>query len=53
MSNDTGYVLDVLATSPREINRIAERLQQPSFELLNWAAGGMILSRKNSQVLQS
>ena len=36
MSNILDYVLDVLATSPEEINRIAIRLRQPSPELLDW-----------------
>lgn len=38
MSNWLDYKLDVLATSPEEINRIAARLKQPSAELLDWAA---------------
>lgn len=37
MSNVIDYVLDVLATSPEEINRIAVRLKQPSTKLLDWA----------------
>ena len=38
MANVIDYVLDVLATSPEEINRIAARLKQPSSELLDWFA---------------
>jgi len=38
MGNIIYYSLDVLATSPEEINRIAARLKQPSSELLNWIA---------------
>jgi hypothetical protein len=38
MSNWIDYKLDVLAGSPAEINRIAERLNQPSLELANWIA---------------
>jgi hypothetical protein len=38
MSNIIDYSLDVLATSPEEINRIAARLKQPSSELLDWVA---------------
>ena len=36
MSNIIDYSLDVLATSPEEINRIATRIKQPSSELLDW-----------------
>jgi hypothetical protein len=32
------YDLDVLASNPTEINQIAERLKQPSAELVNWRA---------------
>lgn len=39
MSNWIDYDLDVLAGSPPEINQIAERLKQPSTELVAWAAG--------------
>jgi hypothetical protein len=39
MSNWIDYGLDVLAGSPAEINQIAERLKQPSTELVAWAAG--------------
>jgi len=39
MSNWIDYDLDVLAGSPAEINQIAERLTQPSTELVAWAAG--------------
>jgi hypothetical protein len=35
MSNTIHYKLDVLASSPAEINQIAERLNQPSLELAN------------------
>jgi hypothetical protein len=38
MSNWIDYQLDVLATSPAEINQIAERLNQPSAELASWVA---------------
>jgi hypothetical protein len=38
MSNWIHYNLDVLAGSPAEINKIAERLNQPSSELANWIA---------------
>src|SRR5215831_9666412 len=38
MSNIIDYSLDVLATSPEEINRIATRLKQPSSDLLDWVA---------------
>jgi hypothetical protein len=38
MSNWIDYTLDVLAGSPAEINQIAERLNQPSLELVNWIA---------------
>jgi hypothetical protein len=38
MSNFIDYRLDVLATSPEEINRIGNRLKQPSSELLDWVA---------------
>src|SRR5271167_1075889 len=38
MSNWIDYNLDVLASSPAEINQIAERLNQPSFELASWIA---------------
>ena len=38
MSNIIDYSLDVLTTSPEEINRIATRLKQPSSELLDWVA---------------
>ena len=38
MSNWIDYNLDVLAGSPAEINQIAERLTQPSLELVNWIA---------------
>jgi hypothetical protein len=39
MSNWIDYELDVLAGSPAEINQIAERLKQPSTELVTWAVG--------------
>lgn len=38
MSNWIDYNLDVLASSPAEINQIAERLNQPSFALASWTA---------------
>jgi hypothetical protein len=38
MSNWIDYELDVLAGSPAEINQIAERLKQPSTDLVTWAA---------------
>jgi hypothetical protein len=38
MANVIDYVLDVLATSPDEIGRIAVRLKQPSADLLDWVA---------------
>jgi hypothetical protein len=38
MSNWIDYSLDVLAGSPAEINQIAERLNQPSLELVTWIA---------------
>jgi hypothetical protein len=38
MSNIIDYSLDVLATNPEEINRIATRLKRPSTELLDWVA---------------
>lgn len=38
MSNWIDYNLDVLAGSTAEINQIAERLNQPSPELVNWIA---------------
>ena len=38
MSNWIDYHLDVLASSPAEINQIAERLNRPSLELANWVA---------------
>jgi hypothetical protein len=38
VSNWIDYTLDVLATSPEEINRIAARLKQLSSELLDWVA---------------
>lgn len=38
MSNDLVYTLDVLASSPTEINQIAEGLKQPSLELATWVA---------------
>jgi hypothetical protein len=38
MSTWIDYTLDVLAGSPTEINLIAERLKQPSTELVNWAS---------------
>ena len=38
MSNWLDYELDVLASSPSEINQIAERLKQPSTSLLNFVA---------------
>jgi hypothetical protein len=38
MSNWIDYRVDVLAGSPAEINEIAERLNQPSSELVNWIA---------------
>jgi hypothetical protein len=38
MSNWIDYKIDVLATSPVEINQIAERLNQPSLEVARWIA---------------
>ena len=38
MSNWIDYKLDVLAGSPAEISQIAERLNQPSLELVTWIA---------------
>ena len=38
MANDLTYNLEVLANSSAEINQIAERLKQPSTELVNWVA---------------
>lgn len=38
MSNWLDYELDVLASSPSEINQIQERLKQPSTRLLNFVA---------------
>lgn len=38
MGNLINYNIDVLARSPAEINQIAERLNQPSFELASWIA---------------
>jgi len=38
MGNWIDYRLDVLANSPAEINQIAERLNQPSQELIAWVA---------------
>ena len=38
MSNWIDYRIDVLASSPDEINQIAERLNQPSLELAVWIA---------------
>jgi len=38
MSNWIDYDLDVLASNPAEINQIAARLNQPSFELATWVA---------------
>jgi hypothetical protein len=38
MSNWVDMQLDVLASSPEEINKIEAALQQPSEELLTWAA---------------
>jgi hypothetical protein len=38
MSNWIDYHLDVLAMSPAEIGQIAERLNQPSLELVTWIA---------------
>src|SRR5713226_1686874 len=38
MSNWIDYRLDVLASSPEEINRIAVRLKQPSSKLVDWVA---------------
>src|SRR6516162_2404789 len=51
MSNVIDYILDVLATSPEEINRIATRLEQPSSELLDWVAKGG--NRKPDEIAQS
>jgi hypothetical protein len=51
MSNVIDYSLDVLATSPEEINRIAIRLKQPSSELLDWVAKGG--NRKPDEIAQS
>jgi hypothetical protein len=46
MSNWIDYNLDVLAMSPAEISQIAERLNQPSLELVTWIAqrGGQPVS---------
>jgi hypothetical protein len=38
MSNWIDYSLDVLSTSPSEMNRIAEQLNKPSQELAEWIA---------------
>jgi len=38
MSNWIYCSLDVLASSPKEMNRVAERLNQPSQELSSWVA---------------
>lgn len=38
MSNWIDYRLDVLASSPKEINQIAARLKQPSSKLVDWVA---------------
>ena len=38
MANYLTYDLEVLANSSAEINQIAERLKQPSTELVNWVA---------------
>ena len=38
MSNWIDYNLDVLARTPAEINKIAERLNQPSLQLASWIA---------------
>ena len=38
MSNWIDYRLDVLASSPEEINRIAPRLKRPSSKLVDWVA---------------
>jgi hypothetical protein len=38
MSNWIDYNLDVLASSPDEMNRLAERLNRPSQELTSWVA---------------
>jgi hypothetical protein len=38
MANVIDYYLDVLATSPAEINSIEERLKQPSAKLVEWVA---------------
>src|ERR1700757_3693173 len=38
MSNWIDYNLDVLARTPAEINKIAERLNQPSLHLASWIA---------------
>jgi len=51
MSNIFDYSLDVLATSPEEINRIATRLKQPSVELVDWAAKRV--NRKQDEIAQS
>jgi hypothetical protein len=39
MSNWIDYNIDVLAGSPIEINRIADRLKRPSNKLVGWVAG--------------
>jgi hypothetical protein len=36
MSNRLDYDLDVLASDPIEINNIAQRLREPSTELVGW-----------------
>jgi hypothetical protein len=38
MANNVDYMLEVLATSPEEINRISTRLKQPLPEWLDWVA---------------
>jgi hypothetical protein len=45
MSNWIDYDIDVLASSPTEMNRIAERLKKPSQELADWIAQGKEVSK--------
>ena len=49
MSNWIDYDIDVLASSPTEMNRIAERLKKPSQELADWIAQ----AKKLPQVLEN
>ncbi len=38
MSNWIDYKLEILAPTPREMNQIADRLDQPSQKLARWIA---------------